>query len=107
MNFPDDETGHVLQEMQQAGVDLSQQHSVVFFNLFEKEAQAKEMVEVITKTMPEVIVNIHPDEMPNIWDVDCTIIMQPTHEKIIELEAHFEQIAEKLKGYNDGWGIEA
>ncbi len=107
MNFPDDETGHVLQEMQQAGIDLSQQHNVVFFNLFEKEAQAKEMVELITKTMPEVIVKIHPDEMPNIWDVDCTIIMQPAHEKIIELEAHFEQIAEKLKGYNDGWGIEA
>jgi hypothetical protein len=106
MNFPDDETGHVLEEMQQAGIDLSQQHKVVFFNLFEKEAQAKEMVEFITTTMTEVTVSLHPDEMPNIWDVDCTLVMQPDYEAIIERENSFEQIAEKFKGYNDGWGIE-
>ena len=44
MNYPDDETGQVLAEMHQAGIDLSQSHDVVFFHLFEKEHQAQKMV---------------------------------------------------------------
>ena len=107
MSFPNDETGQVLAEMAAAGIDLTQRHSVVFFQLFEKQAQAQQMVDYLKQKAPEMIVTIHPDETPNVWDVDCTVEMIPDYDAIIAQEAQFEQIADKFNGYNDGWGIEA
>lgn len=107
MNFPNDETGQVLAEMQAAGIDLSVTHQVVFFHLFEKEAQAQAMADFIKENMQDVSVNIHPDESPNVWDLDCTIAMIPSYDTVSKQEADFEQLANKFSGYNDGWGIEA
>ncbi|WP_019030218.1 ribonuclease E inhibitor RraB [Colwellia piezophila] len=107
MNFPDDETGQVLAEMHQAGIDLSQSHDVVFFHLFEKESQAQAMVEHIKEHLPAVKCNLHPDETPNVWDVDCTVVMTPSHEAIVAQEDAFEKIINQFTGYTDGWGIEA
>ena len=39
MNFPNDETGQVLSEMHQAGIDLTQQHDVVFFHLVKDDGR--------------------------------------------------------------------
>jgi hypothetical protein len=107
MNFPDDETGQILAEMQQAGIDLNVSHDVVFFHLFEKETNAQAMVDYIKENMKDVTVNMHPDETPNVWDVDCTIQLVPSYEAIVEQEVEFEALATKLSGYNDGWGVEA
>jgi len=107
MNYPDDETGQVLAEMHQAGIDLSQPHDVVFFHLFEKEAQAQAMVEHITEHLPAVKCNLHPDQTPNVWDLDCTLVMTPSHGAIIEQEEVFEKLVSQFSGYTDGWGIEA
>ena len=107
MSFPNDETGQVLAEMQAAGIDLCQRHAVVFFQLFEKKEQAQKMVEYLQEKAPEMKVTLHPDEIPNVWDVDCTVEMIPDYDSIIAQEAQFEQIADKFNGYNDGWGIEA
>jgi len=107
MNFPSDETGQVLAEMQQAGIDLSVTHSIVFFHLFEQESQAQAMSDFIKENMKDVSVIVHPDETPNVWDVDCTIQMVPSYDGVIKQEIDFEQLANKFSGYNDGWGIEA
>ena len=107
MNFPTDETGQVLAEMHQAGIDLSVTHKVVFFHLFEQQDQAQAMAAYITENMPNVIVDIHPDETPNVWDLDCTIEIVPSYDNILKQETDFEAIANKFSGYNDGWGIEA
>lgn len=107
MNFPSDETGQVLAEMQEAGIDLSLTHNVVFFHLFEQESKAHEMANFIKENMTEVSVNVHPDETPNVWDLDCTIKMVPNYDAVIKQETDFEKLANKYSGYNDGWGIEA
>lgn len=107
MNFPNDETGQVLTEMHQAGIDLALVHDVVFFHLFEQKSQAEAMADFIKENMPEVKFNIHPDETPNVWDLDLTVQMIPSHQAITDKESDFEQIAAKFSGYNDGWGIEA
>ncbi|MBU2871028.1 ribonuclease E inhibitor RraB [Colwellia sp. E2M01] len=107
MNYPDDETGQVLAEMHQAGIDLSQSHEVVFFHLFEKESQAQAMLDYLQEHLPAVKSNLHPDETPNVWDLDCTIVMTPSHAAIIEQEEAFDKIVTKFSGYSDGWGIEA
>jgi hypothetical protein len=107
MNFPSDETGQVLAEMQQAGIDLNITHDVVFFHLFEQQAQAQAMADFINQKIENVNVSVHEDETPNVWDLDCTVHMMPSHEAIVKQEAEFEQLATKFSGYNDGWGIEA
>lgn len=107
MTFPDDETGQVLTEMAEAGVDLNVVHNVVFFQLFEEKINAEAMVAHLAETAPDMKVSIQPDQAPNVWDVDCTVCMTPTYDGIVAQEAEFEQLAQKFKGYNDGWGIEA
>jgi len=107
MNFPNDETGQVLAEMNQAGIDLTKLHDVVFFHLFEQKEQAQAMVDFLLKDSPEISVIIEADETPNIWDVNCIINIIPSHENILQQEIIFEKIAAKFSGYNDGWGIEA
>tara|TARA_B110001454_G_C12299057_1_gene258677 strand:+ start:119 stop:442 length:324 start_codon:yes stop_codon:yes gene_type:complete len=107
MNFPTDETGQVLADMQQAGIDLNMTHTVVFFQLFEQQSQAQAMADFINENMKDVTVNVHPDETPNVWDLDCTMQMVPSYDAVIKQEADFEVLANKFSGYNDGWGIEA
>ena len=107
MTFPLDETGQVLAEMQDAGIDLSLVHTVVFFQLFEKKEQAQAMAEYLSANAPDIVLSLHPDETPNVWDLDCSLQMTPSYDAIVAQEAQFEQIAEKFDGYNDGWGIEA
>lgn len=107
MNFPDDETGQVLAEMQAEGINLTEIHNVVFFQLFEQELQANAMVEHLAAQAPDMQVTVEPDELPNVWDVNCTVKMIPSYEAIVAQEAEFELLATKFKGYNDGWGIEA
>ena len=107
MTFPDDETGQVLTEMQAAGINLNDMHKVVFFQLFEQELQAKAMVEHLAEQASDMLVTIEPDELPNVWDVNCTVNMIPSYDAIVAQEAEFELLASKFKGFNDGWGIEA
>ena len=104
--YPNDDTGNVLADMADANIDLSIEHDVVFFQLFEEQHQAQAMVEYMQEHHPEVVNNLHPDETPNVWDVDCTIKMIPEYQGIIDKELFFEKLAAKFKGYNDGWGIE-
>ncbi len=107
MSFPNDETGQVLAEMLEAGIDLTISHDVVFFHLFEQKPQAEAMADFIKQKFPEVKVSLHADETPNVWDVDCTLNMTPSYESIVKQETELEKIAAKFSGYNDGWGIEA
>jgi len=107
MTFPNDETGQVLAEMQEAGIDLTLVHTVVFFQLFEKKEQAEAMAAHLADVAPDIVCDIHPDETPNVWDLDCSIKLTPLYDAIVAQEAQFEQIAAKFDGYNDGWGIEA
>ena len=107
MTFPNDETGQVLAEMQEAGINLGIEHCVVFFHLFEKKEQAVAMVDYVTEHFPSIAISLHPDETPNLWDVDCSVTMVPTYDAINAQEAELEKVATKCSGYHDGWGIEA
>jgi len=107
MTLPNDETGQVLAEMQDAGIDLNQMHTIVFFQLFESKEQAQSMADHLAVKAPDITLSIHPDETPNVWDLDCSVKMVPSYDGIVAQEAEFEQLAAKFKGYNDGWGIEA
>lgn len=104
--YPNDETGNVLADMVDAGIDLSIKHEVVFFQLFEEKSQAEQMASFLNEKFPEMKTVVKPDESPNVWDVDCTVLMVPDYDVVVAQEQEFERIAAKFKGYNDGWGIE-
>ena len=106
MSFPNDETGSILAEMSDAGIDLSKPLIVEFFQLFEDEKNARAMAEHIENSDVDANVKVHPDQTPNVWDVDCTMTMIPSYDNIIKNETLFETLARKFDGYNDGWGIQ-
>lgn len=105
--FPNDDTGQVLSEMHAAGIDLSQVHQVVYFQLFENKDDALAMAKHLKEKVPDMQIDIKPDETPNVWDLEVTVSMIPDYDAIVAQEAEFEQVARKFNGYNDGWGIEA
>lgn len=105
MNFPNDENGSVLNEMHQAGVDLSKLATVEFFQLFEDEKNARAMAKHIKDENIATDIKVHPDKTAGVWDVDCCIEMIPSYDNIVTKEAMFEKMARKFDGYNDGWGI--
>lgn len=105
--FPNDDTGQVLAEMHEAGIDLTQVHQVVYFQLFENKDDALAMEKHLKEKVPDMQIDVKPDETPNVWDLEVTVAMIPDYDAIVAQEAEFEQVARKFKGYNDGWGIEA
>lgn len=107
MNYPKDETGKVLFEMQKAGIDLTVSHNIVFFHLFDSQDQADAMAAHLAEMSPDITCNAHIDENPKFWHLDCSINTIPAYDVIIAQEAKFEQIVSQFKGYTDGWGIEA
>lgn len=107
MSFPDDENGALLKEMADAGIDLSKTHAVDFFHLFEKKPQAEKMVEVVAQKHPDANVELCEDETPGVWDVNCTVEIEPNYDNVCEALKAFEAIADKCNGYADGWGIMA
>ncbi len=106
MSFPNDETGAVLAEMQDAGIELSKPVIVEFFQLFEDENNARALADYIKNSDIDAIVKVHPDQTPNVWDVDCTMKMIPSYENITKNEVMFEKLARRFSGYNDGWGVQ-
>lgn len=107
MNYPKDATGKVLFEMQKAGIDLTVSHTIVFFHLFETQDQAEAMAAHLTEIAPNIACDVHIDENPKVWALDCSITVIPLYDVIIEQEAKFEQIVKQFHGHTDGWGIEA
>ncbi|SET87767.1 ribonuclease E inhibitor RraB [Thalassotalea agarivorans] len=106
MYFPNDDTGNVLADMAEAGVDLSVEHNVVYFHLFENKDDAQALAAHIETQYQEYQVTLKPDEIPNVWDVDCVVKQIPSYDNIVEQEQWFEKLSAKFNGYNDGWGIE-
>ena len=107
MNFPKDETGKVLFEMQKAGIDLTVMHTIVFFHLFEKEEQATAMAGHLAEVAANITCDVHINENPKMWDLDCSITIIPLYDAVVAQEALFEKIVTQFHGYTDGWGIEA
>ena len=83
MNYPKDETGKVLFEMQKAGIDLTVSHNIVFFHLFDSQDQADAMAAHLAEMSPDITCNAHIDENPKFWHLDCSINTIPAYDVII------------------------
>lgn len=110
-NFPDDETGQVLELMEDSGMDLTEPCDIEFSHLFDHESQARNMATAAEALGARVEV-FEPEELDDdeeieesAWDVVCTFEMVPTHKGITTRETELSQLAESLGGHADGWGV--
>jgi len=113
MNFPNDETGQILQEMANAGFDFSENYVVDFFALFHTEQDADAVAKIFLKRLEqgEAFVKVESRHYDHGGDASIAIelqvskLMPVTYEAISEFELEYKRIAEKHKGYSDGWGV--
>ncbi|QTH63984.1 ribonuclease E inhibitor RraB [Psychrosphaera ytuae] len=113
MTFPNDETGQILQEMKDAGFDFEPEYVVDFYALFHSEddadAVAKLFMARIDNDEPFVKVETrnyeHGGEAADAIELQVSKVMKVEHQAISEFELEYKRIAEKHKGYSDGWGV--
>lgn len=113
MNFPKDDTGQILQDMANAEFDFSGEYVIDFFALFDQEADAdivaKLFIARIENDEPFVKVESrkydHGGNSSIAIELQVSKVMMVTYENITAFEKEFKKIAEKNKGYSDGWGV--
>ncbi|AWB66525.1 ribonuclease E inhibitor RraB [Saccharobesus litoralis] len=110
MQFPDDENGQLLAEMQEAGVDFSQSYNVDFYAAFEFEDRAQQALEILQKAKVAgqsfADIRIQKPEQGGGVELVATINMLLDHQAITALDEDFTVQIEKLRGYADGWGVD-
>jgi len=113
MNFPNDETGQTLKDMADAGFDFSEEYVVDFFALFHTEQDADTVAQIFLRRIEqqEPIVKVETRHYEHGGDASIAIelqvsrVMPVSYEAISEFELEYKRIAEKHKGYSDGWGV--
>lgn len=105
--FPDDDNGNVLWQMQQDGDDLSVPHEIEYSIAFSNEAQAEQCALYLLKE--EQKISLFQDEESDRveWIITVYVYMEPDYEDIVDLEQWFIKIAEQYSGEYDGWGCMA
>ncbi|CAM4257464.1 ribonuclease E inhibitor RraB [Pseudoalteromonas byunsanensis] len=107
MQFPDDDNGQLLAEMAEAGIDLTQFHTVDFFILFEQKPQAESFIKAISDDELAPHTQLQQCKDTGVWEVITSVKMVPEHQLLSQTEQYLESIANGHEGYGDGWGIMA
>jgi hypothetical protein len=102
--FPDDENGHVLRNMAEAGVDLSSERIVDFEHCFPDEASAREFAASVKQRVFAVRIFLPQADGHPTWEVQCRVRIIPTHATVTRTEDELAALARSFRGYPDGWG---
>lgn len=109
MPTPEEELNEqVLQEMRDAGDDLSRVRPVYFQFVFPSRDKARAFAEVVAERgqLAEVN-NVGDGPAPKLpWDVNVTIELRPESLVISDLEHDLSQLAASHQGICDGWFCE-
>jgi hypothetical protein len=101
--WPDDENGDALRNMEMSGDDLGKSRDIDFSVIFRSASKAQEFCSMISKD--NMRVDCHRSEgNPDVWDVTVTSNMVPTHNAISLMEDRLARLAAPFGGQNDGWG---
>jgi Regulator of ribonuclease activity B len=103
MEFPYDENGDVLRQLCEAGMDMSAEHDIDFWHLFDDQEDAEEMVRRVG-TMG-IQARTRENRKSSGWDVQCIVSMVPTHAAITQMERKLAEIADDCGGHPQGWGV--
>lgn len=101
--IPDDDTGQVLRQMLDDGIDLEQPRDLDFFVVFAERAKADAFAAAAGVQEDAEVHGPEIDE-EGIWQVAVTRRMVPTHAAVTAFELEIAELAERHGGYPDGWG---
>ena len=102
MNFPDDDNGDVLRNMERNGDDLSQPRNIDFEHVFPTQEKALSFAARAINQTDEVGISWY--EEARCWQVRVTRHMVPDHAALTELELDLQAVAREEGGDSDGWG---
>lgn len=94
----------VLDQLEQAGSDLSKPHDVDFFLYFPSEQAANEAAKEINLEVDNLNVELGADDVN--WLCFGTKSVVPELDELLRLRIRFNEIANKYDGMYDGWGTE-
>jgi hypothetical protein len=94
--------GQVIEQLKQAGSDITQPHKIEFFFFIQSAAGTNRIVKYLESKKFEV--QFHQSEEHSDWAVKATKEMIPDENKLILLRSEFETISLKEGGSYDGWG---
>ena len=105
--FPDDDNGHALWQMSEAGDDLSVPREVDFAVLFPSEDDALKFAVHLLRSDQKVSFSTYEESAALPWQVLVHPFMEASYENIAGFEHLLAEAAEDFDGQNDGWGCEA
>ncbi len=103
-DFPDDENGNVLRQMQKNGDDLTKSRNVDFTVVLPNQQAAEKLADHFKKLNYKVEIENSGTVSDLPWDVRVVKNMIPTHTDITNFEQELANFAAPLGGRNDGWG---
>ncbi len=107
MEFPDDENGDVLRQMQEVGFDFTLPHDVEFFAIFATEEMAEAVGNqfVADRAKGEKIITIRT-QPAEAGGMELILVkrMLVTYENVTEFENRLAERVSHHGGYLDGWG---
>ncbi len=101
MEYPDDDNGAALRNMEASGDDLSKRRVIDFSVVFDGPDEARTFQDRVKSAEVSAVVE---DAGDGLVDVTVSVEMAPTHASISEFEAKLDRLASLLGGRNDGWG---
>lgn len=93
--------GQVIEQLRQAGSDLSQPHEIEFFLYFPTQAGAQAVAAEVTKK--GFTAELRP-EHGDTWPLQLLKRLKPTEKELLAIRAELSSIAAKHGGEYDGWG---
>jgi hypothetical protein len=104
VSFPDDLDGSVLNQLVQAGADLSKPHDPEFFLYLPDKSAAERVAETLRAEGFQS--NVTRAAVGDNWLCLATKTMVLTHESMAALRKRFTSIVVEHHGEYDGWGTE-
>jgi len=101
--FPNDEIGNALWELQQQGIDLSQEQEVEFSVIFPSNELALKFGQLLLENNQKLSFCDYDGDENNPWEITAYPYMPLTYQNIIAYQALLTDSSAPLQGKFDGW----
>lgn len=102
--FPDDDNGNLLWQMQEDGDDLNEVHEIEFSMYFKTQKLAEKCALHLLLEEQKVSMYLDEEIEPSEWVITVFVNLLPEYTDIVDLEEWFTKIATEFNGEYDGWG---
>jgi hypothetical protein len=101
MNYPADDNGDALRNMEASGDDLSKRRVIDFSVVFDGLDEAQQFQKRIENADVSAVID---DSGDGSVEAPVSVELTPNHAAISEFEAKLDRLASPFGGRNDGWG---